>query len=144
MTFTKTNHRPFTRSFPVVLDSIFNDFEKTFGQPSFANQVPANVVETEDAFHLELSAPGRDKNNFSLQLEQGTLTIAYEQKQGEGKQELKYVRKEFGHASFKRSFSLDDKVDTDNIQAKYEDGLLKVLLPKKAEVKPASKQITVL
>lgn len=144
MTFTKTNNRPFSRTFPAVLDNMFNDFEKTFGQPAFTNQVPANVVETEDAFHLELSAPGRDKNNFSLQLEQGTLTIGYVSKQTEGQPALKYVRKEFGFAPFKRSFSLDDKVDTENIQAKYEDGLLKVLLPKTPEVKPATKQITVL
>ena len=56
---------------------------------------------------------------------------------------VKSVRREFSFQSFKRSFSLDDKVDVANIQAKYENGLLKLLLPKKAEVKEAAKQITI-
>jgi len=77
-------------------------------------------------------------------VEQGSLTIGYEAKPVEKAAELKYVRKEFGQSSFKRSFSLDEMVDTENIQAKYEDGLLKILLPKKAEVKPSTKQIAVL
>jgi HSP20 family protein len=56
---------------------------------------------------------------------------------------VKSIRKEFSFQGFKRSFSLDDKVDAATIQAKYENGLLKVYLPKKAEVKEAAKQITV-
>ncbi|HSC52452.1 MAG TPA: Hsp20/alpha crystallin family protein [Phnomibacter sp.] len=145
MTFTKTNNREYSRRFPNVWDNIFNDFDRAFGQPAVTSNIPANVVETEEAFHLELSAPGRNKDLFTLNLEEGLLTIGYtEPKATEEKTALKFVRKEFGVKSFKRSFSLDDKVDADNIQAKYEDGLLKILLPKKAIVKPQTKQITVL
>ncbi len=143
MTFTKTNNRPFAGSFPTLLDSIFSDVEKTFGQKDFASKVPTNVIETEDAFHLELSAPGIDKNNFALHLEQGILTIGYEAKQAAETPVSNYVRKEFGIGSFKRSFSMEDKIDTENIAAKYENGLLKILLPKKAEMKPSTKSITV-
>jgi HSP20 family protein len=144
MTFTKTSNRPFAGSFPTLLDSIFNDVEKSFGQRDVASKVPTNVIETEEAFHLQLSAPGRNKNNFSLQLEQGILTIGYDEKANEEQPALKYVRKEFDQVSFKRSFSLDDKIETENIEAKYVNGLLKILLPKKAEIKPSTKSITVL
>ncbi|MEL4474616.1 Hsp20/alpha crystallin family protein, partial [Shewanella algae] len=67
----------------------------------------------------------------------------YEKKEESTEKTYKTIRKEFTYRSFKRSFSVDDKINTENIQARYEDGVLKVLLPKKDEVKVAPKQITI-
>jgi len=142
----KVNGRP-TRSF----DGLVNDL---FGFNNIANRewnnnnnsVPVNIVETAEGFNLDLSAPGRNKEDFKLKVENNLLTISFEAKEAvkeEGQKENKQIRKEFGVESFKRSFTLDDKVDADGIQAKYEAGLLKLFVPKKEETKPAVKEITI-
>ena len=71
------------------------------------------------------------------------LGISYEHKNEAENKEYKTHRKEFRSSSFKRSFSVDEKVNVDGIQAKYEDGVLKLLLPKKEEVKVMPKEIAV-
>jgi HSP20 family protein len=130
----------------------FNSFfDELFGQfPANANrefytgaQVPVNIHETKDAYHLELSAPGRNKEDFHVNMENGLLTVSFEKKESQEVKEYKTIRKEFSFQSFKRSFTLDDKVNTAGIQAKYENGMLKVLLPKKAEVVAQPQQIAV-
>lgn len=146
MTVLKFNQRPTTPSFGGVFDNLFNEFEQAIKhdlRPSGSFQAPVNIVETEEAFHLELNAPGRNKDFFQLQVEQDVLTITYEEKKEEHAPVLKYARKEFALPSFKRSFHLGEKVNAAAIQAKYEDGLLKVLLPKKVEAKPVPRQIEV-
>lgn len=139
MTLVKNNYRPLN------LNSVFNEL---FNEFPFAERnglsVPAvNIVETADAYHAELNAPGRNKEDFSISAEHGLLTISYQKKEETKTEDVKTVRREFSLQSFKRSFSLDDKIDVAGIQAKYENGLLKILLPKKAEVKEAAKQISI-
>ncbi len=102
-----------------------------------------NIQETTDAYHLELSAPGRSKEDFKLSLENGQLIISFEKKEETRTEEYKTIRKEFSFRSFKRSFNLDDRINSAGIQAKYENGVLKLLLPKKEEKKESAKQITV-
>ena len=102
-----------------------------------------NIHETKDAYHLELSAPGRNKEDFQLSIDKGQLTIAFEKKEETKTEDYKTVRKEFSFKSFKRTFNLDDRIDTNGIQAKYENGVLKLLLPKKAEQKENTKQISI-
>jgi HSP20 family protein len=139
MTLVKNNFRP------VNFNSVFNDLLSDL--PVFAdrglNFPPVNIAETADAFQVELNTPGRNKEDFKINAENGLLTISYEKKEETQQEGVKFIRKEFNFQSFKRSFSLDDKIDVAGIQAKYENGLLKVLLPKKAEVKEAAKQITI-
>ena len=79
-----------------------------------------------------------------INVDNGLLTISYEKKESVEQKAYKTIRKEFNYRSFKRSFSLDEKINTAGIQAKYENGVLLVLLPKKEEVKSAPKQIAVL
>ena len=142
MTLVKVNNRPF--------GNLFNDFlnefpasARSFGQELFAFP-QTNIHETPDAYHLELNAPGRTKEDFKIQVEQGLLTISFEKKaETTQSDDYKTVRREFEFKSFKRSFSVDDKVDVDGIQAKYENGLLKLLIPKKEQEKASSKQITI-
>ena len=127
--------------------SFFNEIEKQWfnDNPSapITSKVPTNVIETEDAYHLELLAPGRKKEMFELKVEEQMLTISYNVAEDDQNQDLKKVRSEFAIGSFKRSFNLQDQVNADAIQAKYEDGILKVWLPKKEEKKPATLQIAI-
>ena len=140
MTLVKNHYRP------VSLNSVFNELFNEFpvlADVAGANFPPANIVETEEAYHVELNVPGRNKEDFKVNTDNGQLTISYEKKEETKQEGVKSIRKEFSFQSFKRSFNLDEKIDAANIQAKYENGLLKLFLPKKPEVKQASRQITI-
>ncbi|TDH28916.1 Hsp20/alpha crystallin family protein [Segetibacter sp. 3557_3] len=139
-----------TKSYPAnkglnnVFDEFFGTFPQTFTKTIHNGITPAvNIFESEEAYHLELNAPGRNKEDFKLNLDKGLLTISFEQKSEAENNGLKTVRKEFSFASFKRSFTIDDKINTEAIQAKYESGILKIYLPKKEEVKAAPQQIQI-
>ena len=123
------------------LNDLPSVFGKTFTENSLTPQV--NILEKNDAYLLELSAPGRTKEDFKINIDKNLLTISYEKKDEQKNENEKYIRKEFNVPSFKRSFTLDDKIDADNIKAKYENGLLIFDLPKKAEVKATAKEIVV-
>jgi HSP20 family protein len=82
-------------------------------------------------------------STFKINIENGLLSISYEKKLENVSEEVKSVRKEFSFESFKRSFSIDEKIQADNIQAKYENGVLKLYLPKKDEVKETPKEISI-
>ena len=129
------------------LDNIFEDLLNTFpanlGRDMNFTIPPVNIHENNDAYHLELVAPGLKKEQFKINLDKGVLTISYEHKQEAENKEYKTHRKEFRSNSFKRSFTVDDKVNTEGIQAKYEDGILKLYLPKKDEVKVMPREITI-
>ncbi len=140
MTLVKNNFRPVT--FNSVFNELFNEFP-AFADKAGLNFPPVNIAETADAYHVEVNAPGRNKEDFKINADKGLLTISYDKKDEAAVEGVKTVRKEFSFQSFKRSFNLDDKIDVANIQAKYDNGLLKVLLPKKAEVKEAAKQISI-
>ena len=129
-----------------LVDELFHQFPAALGKDSHHQYAypPANINETTDAYHVAISAPGRNKEDFSIQVDNNLLTISFEKKAEAEQANYKTIRKEFSFRSFKRSFSLDEKIDTTGIQAKYENGVLLVLLPKKEEVKIAPKQITVL
>lgn len=110
-----------------------------FGFGPFRDHVEArpavNIVETEQHFRLEIAAPGLGKEDFRVELEQNRLTISAE-KQSE-KVEGENVRmREFAYNSFKRSFTLPKTVDGERIEAKYEQGVLSLVLPKKEEALP--------
>jgi HSP20 family protein len=142
MTFVKTNHNGF-RNLTNFVDEVFQNIPASLGREESYGFPPVNIHETSDAYHLELSAPGRSKEDFKLAVDNGQLTISFEKKEDTKTEDYKTVRKEFSFRSFKRSFTLDDKIDSNGIQAKYENGVLKVLLPKKEQVKESAKQITI-
>jgi HSP20 family protein len=143
MTQLKFINRPVVKQF----DNLFNDFftPSVWSNPAGdVSSIPAaNVHETPAAYFLEISAPGRNKENFSINLEKDLLTVSYEHKEENNTEDKNSVRREFYYNSFKRSFSLDDKIDAGNIQAKYENGILKIELPKKPELQQQPKQITI-
>jgi HSP20 family protein len=100
--------------------------------------IPAcNIRETNDNYVVEMAAPGMTKNDFRIELDGNTLTISSEKEtQHEENDEQKYSRKEFSYQSFQRTFQLPkDVVDAERIEAKYENGLLHLVIPKKEEAK---------
>jgi HSP20 family protein len=139
---TLVKHNPATLG--VLFEELFNGFPSTWGRDVHNTAVPAvNIHETNEAYHVELNAPGRNKEDFKVNLEKGLLTISYEKKAETENKELKTIRKEFAYSSFKRSFTVDDKINTGAIQAKYENGVLKLYLPKKEEVVVTPQQIAI-
>jgi len=124
-----------------VFDEFFSNLPVERNVKTFSS-VPVNIHEDENGYHLEFNAPGKKKDEFVIKLEENILTVSTESKKVE-EPSYQTLRREFKIAEFKRSFTLDNKVDNEGIQAKYEDGILKVFLPKKAEVKNSPKQITV-
>lgn len=115
-----------------VFPSIFDDFWKEW--PSTTNTsewVPAaNIKELDDRYHVELSAPGYKREDIKVSVEDDTLTITGEVKVENEETKENYVKREFRSGNFTRSFNLNGMVDTDKIDAKYVDGILKIDLPK--------------
>lgn len=141
MTLVKVNNGH--RSLSNFVDEFFQGFPAGVQREESLAFPPVNIHETADAYHVELSAPGRTKEDFKLTVDNGLLTIAFEKKEENKTEDYKTIRKEFSFRSFKRSFNLDDRIDTNGVQAKYENGVLKLLLPKKEQVKETVKQISI-
>jgi HSP20 family protein len=127
---------------PSFWDNFFSKDLMDWGSTNFSSTdttLPAvNVKESEDAFQIEVAAPGMAKGDFKVNLENNVLTISSEKKE-EKKDEGKglYTRREFSYQSFQRSFTIPENLaEGEKISAKYSDGLLSISLPKKEEVKP--------
>jgi HSP20 family protein len=124
-----------------LLEDLFGD---DFFKTDFAAHMPAvNVSKEKDALHLELSAPGFSKEDFKAEVEDGVLNISGTHKADDESKDRTYYRKEFTYGSFKRSFNLPEEYNADNIAAKYENGILKVSVPKKEEIKTSSREISI-
>ena len=136
MTLVRFNNRPVSKPFNSVFDELLNDFSGVTTAPA------VNITETPEAYHLVLNVPGRNKEDFKVSIENGLLTVSFEKKEENKNESDKTIRREFSFQSFKRSFSLDEKVDTEKIEAKYENGLLHFNLPKKEQAKE-TKQINI-
>ena len=101
----------------------------------------ANIIEADDHFNIELAAPGKRKNDFTIELDEGVLTISAETETKFTEKDGSFTRKEFGYSSFKRSFNIPETVSADKISASYKEGILTVSLPKKAEALPQPKKL---
>jgi HSP20 family protein len=121
---------------PLLGGSLLSDFfddDRFFNSPWLSGQnIPAvNVKENDKNFEIELAAPGYNKNDFNVLMEDGVLTISAERKQEEEKKEDKYTRREFGYTSFTRSFHLPKNVNENDVKASFENGVLKLMINKK-------------
>lgn len=139
MTLVKHNFRNLDNLFEGFLGQFPVGFEKNWE----TNLPPVNIHETNDAFHLELVAPGLKKEDFKISLEKGLLTISYEKKEEKETNDYQTHRREYVVKSFKRSFTIEDKIEESQVAAKYENGILQLLLPKKEEVKVSPREITI-
>ncbi|WP_104385453.1 Hsp20/alpha crystallin family protein [Sphingobacterium sp. HMA12] len=104
---------------------------------STSTTVPAvNIKENGDTFEVEVAAPGMAKDDFKVTLDGNLLTIASAKEEQNEEHKDNYTRREFSYQSFQRGFELQkDVVDQDNIQARYENGMLRLTIPKKEEAK---------
>lgn len=142
MSLTKrTNPDVMFPAFSTVFDEFMNDFAGRSGGHVHRFLPAVNIMETENDFRLEVAAPGLSKESFSLHADHKQLIVSAERKE-ETDNKTRYARKEFSYKSFKRTFALPDFVDIDKISAKYEDGLLKIVVPKREEVKPRTIEIS--
>lgn len=137
----KVNNRPLNRGFNSIFDEIFNEFPVKM--ESRLNFPPVNIHENEKGYEIELSVPGRSKEDFKISVEKGLLTISFEKKEDNKVEGQKTLRREFSYQAFSRSFNLDETIDADNIQAKYDNGILVLSLPRKEQAKPAKKEINI-
>lgn len=129
------------RIMPNWIEEFFgNDVVKNFDEQFNNSSMPSvNVIEKEKSYIVEVAAPGLKKEEFKVELDNKMLKISSEKKQEEEKNDEKILRREFSYCSFKRTFSLPDTVDAEKIEAKHENGILSVIIPKKDEaiIKPS-------
>lgn len=133
MNRTKFNQVQPSEALGKWIDTLFNTtLSDVMGTDHAVSSPSVNITETESQFSLHLAAPGLTKQDFNIRVENDNLVISAEKK--EEKEENvpgRYTRREFNYGAFRKSFSLDDKVNREKISASYEDGVLKVNLPKK-------------
>ena len=140
MTLVKRNGS-LLNQMPVLFDDFFNRDLFNWGNQNFSETittVPAvNIKETAENYEVEVAAPGMTKKDFKVELDGNSLTISSETNNEKvEKDDERYSRKEFSYQSFQRTFTLQKEVmDVENIVAKYENGLLHLLIPKKEEAK---------
>ncbi|TBX70364.1 Hsp20/alpha crystallin family protein [Flavobacterium silvisoli] len=130
-------------NFPSIIDEFLKP-DWFGGLQNFQSNIPAvNIKETDTHYSLELAAPGKSKDDFTIEIDHNVLTVSSEMKnESEQKDDTgRYTRREFSYASFRRAFTLPDTVNTEDINANYENGVLLVTLPKKQEALPKPKRL---
>ncbi|GAB4375423.1 MAG: Hsp20/alpha crystallin family protein [Salibacteraceae bacterium] len=127
---------PLWSTFPRLFDELLNDWN-TGSMMRSATMPAVNVKETDDAFHVEVAAPGYTKDSFKVELDNDVLTISSEMRHEDENKNEQYTRREFSYQSFVRRFNLpENMVDADKIEAKYENGILRVYIPKLESARP--------
>lgn len=135
--------------FPTLFEDFFKPWNellrtgegwgRTFTTPA------VNITENKDNYLITMAAPGLKKSDFNIDVEGNMLTISSEKEESKDDSNQQYTRREYSYSSFSRSFNLPDEVNQEKIDAVYEDGVLRLSLPKKEEAKrlAANKHITV-
>lgn len=126
--------------FPSLFDDFFGRELFNWGNNNFSSTsttIPSvNIKENADNYEVEVAAPGMEKKDFNITLDNNLLTISSEKQQTDESKEENYTRREFSYQSFQRSFELPkDVVDEDKINARYENGVLHLTIPKREEAK---------
>lgn len=144
MTLVKFNQR---NNMPALVDRFFSSDPFALADDFFNREqrfVPAvNIRETEQAFVVELAAPGRKREDFKVEIHDKVLTITSENKQQKEEKDAqgKYTRREFGYQRFQRSFTLPELIAEESIKAQYEAGVLQIEIPKKEEARQKSPRL---
>lgn len=118
-------------------NNLFNDrfWLKRMNEPAL------NIKEKKDEFEIELAAPGYNKKDFEVTIDNGCLNISAKKELSKEEKEEDYTRKEFSYSSFERSLQLPDTIADEKIKAKYDNGILKFSLAKKEEAKKAKPKV---
>lgn len=133
--------RPET-AIPVLFDDFFKPWNEMFDNSRFwgraATVPPVNITETPNEYKVSLAAPGIKKEDFKIDVNGNMLTISAEKEEKVEEKEDKYTRREFNYSTFTRSFAMPDDVQFDKVDARYVEGVLELMLPKKEEAKKAT------
>ncbi len=128
-----------------LMESLIND--SNWFKPEFHSKfsVPAvNIKTNENEFEIEVAAPGLNKEDFNIEVEENVLKLSVKKSTENAEEKENYTRKEFSYFNFQRNFALPKNViDTENVQANYADGILKLTLPKLKTMKESIKKIAV-
>ena len=128
-----------------LMESLWNDSNWFKQEIPTKFSVPAVNIKTNDhAFEIELSAPGLKKEDFNIEVEENVLKLSVNKTAEKEEKTENFARKEFNYFNFQRSFALPkNAIDTENVKAIYENGILKVSLPKQKIMKESIKKIAV-
>jgi HSP20 family protein len=144
--YTKRNFGPMPRTIGGLMEDVLNTGWNFINEEVSAFTAPVNIKETDKSYELHVVAPGLKKEDFKLQIDRNILTISYQHKEEENKEEQpaeKWIKNEYRTRSFKRNFTVTDKIDATKISAKYTDGILVVALPKKEITEVTTQEIAV-
>jgi HSP20 family protein len=135
---------PAVRSMFTDLFDVDRFFESSPFFREAMRQVPSvNITETDRSFEVEMAAPGLEKKDFKINLDNDVLTISAEHREEYQQEKKNYTRQEFNYQAFERSFVLPNSVNAESINAEYKDGILHLMIPKKEEAKKKTKEIKV-
>ena len=136
--------------FPTWANDLFDtglwDFDGGISAVDLGVRVPSvNITEDDKGFKIEMAAPGLERKDFKVEVEKGMLIISSEKEEESNEEKKNYTRREYSYNSFSRSFALPDNSMPEKINAKYENGILSITLPKKEiTVSKPAKEIEVL
>lgn len=134
---------------PSLFDDFFKPWNEWFDDTRFLGRVmtmpSVNITEDTNHYNVALAAPGLKKDDFKIDIDGNMLTISSEKEEKKEEKDERVTRKEYSYSSFSRSFTLPEDVKQEAIDAKYEDGVLNIRLPRKENGKKAaaSKRIAV-
>ncbi len=141
----ESNAPTWSNFFNDIINRDWYDWSHQNYSPTNTTIPSVNIKEDTNGFEVEVAVPGFKKEDFKIELNNSLLTIKSEKKEEkECKNDECYTRREFSYQSFSRSFTLPVTVESDKINAQYDNGILKVILPKRDEHKPRpSRQIDI-
>ncbi len=137
---TRALTRPGRQILPPLFEDFFKPMDEFFDKGLWGrtlNVPAANVVENTNEYKLSLAVPGMKKSDFKIDVDGNLLTVSAEIEEKKEEKKEEFTREEYNFSSFTRSFTLPDEVNREKIEAVYEDGVLKLYLPKKEEAKKA-------
>jgi HSP20 family protein len=125
------------------LNSFFNDDFWGFDGLNTRSEIPLNIEETENSYILELIAPGLEKKDLQISIADDLLTVSFKHSEESKQENRKWLTQQYMRREFSRTFTLDKSVNTEKIEANYENGILKISIPKSEQTKKLSRTIQI-
>lgn len=136
--------QPFDQVFDQMMTTQFPTFFEQAGIDFHAGSYPkCNIVDKDDEIEITAEIPGLNKDDVNIKVADGILTISGKRVTENNGTPETFIRRELKHSSFKRSFTLSDTLDTTRISAKFENGILNLIIPKKEEAKPRTIEVNI-
>ena len=110
-----------------------DDFDSFFLPAQKRNEMKCDIYEENNEYHIDIDIPGFDKKDISIEVKDGYLNVKASKEKDEKEERKNYIRRERSYGVYQRSFALGD-LDVDNIDAKFNNGILSIVIPKKEEV----------